>query len=148
MIYSKYFIAILFLFSSLPLNSQSPKTFTLSDSVFEEGSVFKAENIFWQLGTWTFREESYPLLDSIVVFLKNNPTIEIEIIRSEIFGPQYSSYPTQHRVNEIINYLVYKGIENKRLTGKAQVEIRETQATPEDFDTGKIGTVIVITSVQ
>ncbi len=148
MIYPKYFIAILFLISSLPLYSQSPKTFTLTDSVFEVGSVFKAEHIFWPLGSWTFREESYPMLDSIVVFLINNPTIEIEIIRNEIYDPQSSSYRTQHRVDEIINYLVNNGIEKNRLTAKAQVEIREKQATQEDFDTGKIGTVIVITSVK
>ena len=124
MIYSKYIISLLFIIFSLPLYSQTPKTFNLTDSVFEEGAVFKAKHIYWHLGTWTFREESYPLLDSIVVFLKNNPTIEIEIIRSEIYDPQSSSYRTQHRVDEIINYLVNKGIENKRLTAKAQIERR------------------------
>ena len=148
MIYSKYLISISFLFASHTLYSQSPKTFTLTDSVFEVGSVFKAKHIYWPLGKWTFREESYPMLDSLIVFLKNNPTIEIEVIRSEIYDPQRSSYHAQLRADEIINYLVTNGIEKKRLTATGKFEIREKQATQEDFDTGKIGTVIVIKSIE
>lgn len=146
--YLRCLILLMFVNVGFTLYSQSPKTFTLTDSVFEVGSVFKAKHIYWPLGKWTFREESYPLLDSLVVFLKNNPTIEIEVIRSEIYDPQRSSYHAQLRADEIINYLVNNGIENKRLTATGKFEIREKQATQEDFDTGKIGTVIVIKSIE
>jgi len=85
----------------------------------EKGVSIKLKNILFQVSTTNLLSESYPELDSVYIFLKTNPKVQIELQghtdnRGNAARDQELS---QQRVNKIKNYLVVKGINSKRIKG-------------------------------
>ncbi|MCX7953837.1 MAG: OmpA family protein [Bacteroidales bacterium] len=84
----------------------------------EVGSVVRLNNIFFEFGKAVLLPESFPELNRTAEFLKNNPTIEIEIsghtdnIGSEAFNQKLS----ERRAQAVADYLVSKGVDIKRMT--------------------------------
>jgi OmpA-OmpF porin, OOP family len=64
--------------------------------------------------------ESYPELDLVVHFLQNNPNVRIELLgHTDNRGVHADNVKlSQQRVNKVKDYLVSKGVESKRITGK------------------------------
>jgi len=87
-------------------------------SPIEVGSVVRLNNIFFEFGKAVLLPESFPELDRTAEFLKNNPTIEIEIgghtddIGSEVFNQKLS----EKRARAVADYLISKGVDSKRMT--------------------------------
>lgn len=87
-------------------------------SPIEVGSVVRLNNIFFEFAKAVLLPESYPELDRTSEFLKNNPTIEIEIgghtddIGSDVTNQKLS----EKRARAVADYIISKGIDPKRLT--------------------------------
>jgi|YNPMSStandDraft_1061717.scaffolds.fasta_scaffold04936_4 outer membrane protein OmpA-like peptidoglycan-associated protein len=87
-------------------------------SPIEVGSVVRLNNIFFEFAKAVLLPESFPELDRTAEFLKNNPTIEIEIgghtddIGSEVTNQRLS----EKRARAVADYLISKGVDPKRMT--------------------------------
>ncbi len=64
--------------------------------------------------------ESYPELDLVVSFMQTNPTVEIELAGHTDSRGSFRQLMelSQQRVNRVKEYLVSKGIDKKRITGR------------------------------
>ncbi len=81
-------------------------------------------NIYYDFDKWTLRPESYPVLDSLVQLLKENPELKVEI-RSHtdsIGSDEYNLWLSQKRAESVVRYLISKGISPDRLIAKGYGE--------------------------
>ncbi|MEN3043679.1 MAG: OmpA family protein [Candidatus Hydrothermales bacterium] len=87
-------------------------------AMLKEKMVFTFRNIYFDFNKATIRPESYPVLDSIALMLKDNPTIIVEIggHTDERGTRSYNKNLSQQRAESVRNYLFEKhGIELLRL---------------------------------
>jgi outer membrane protein OmpA-like peptidoglycan-associated protein len=86
----------------------------------EVGTLVTLKNILFIQGTPELMPESYPELNLVVEFLKANPQVEIELSGHTDNRGSYRALLelSQKRVNRVKSYLVSKGINPKRITGK------------------------------
>jgi outer membrane protein OmpA-like peptidoglycan-associated protein len=87
-------------------------------SPIEVGSVVRLNNIFFEFAKAVLLPESYPELDRTAEFLKNNPSITIEIgghtddIGSDVTNQKLS----EKRARSVADYIISKGVDSKRMT--------------------------------
>lgn len=86
----------------------------------EVGTLVTLKNILFIQGTPELLPESYAELNLVVEFLKANPQVEIELSGHTDNRGSYRALLelSQKRVNRVKSYLVSKGINPKRITGK------------------------------
>jgi OOP family OmpA-OmpF porin len=86
----------------------------------EVGATVTLKNILFIQSTPELLPESYPELNLVVEFLKTNPHVEIELSGHTDNRGSYRALMelSQKRVNRVKSYLVSKGINPKRITGK------------------------------
>ncbi|HHO76498.1 MAG TPA: OmpA family protein, partial [Deltaproteobacteria bacterium] len=96
-----------------------PRTQPTGAEVTERGTyVFR--NIQFDTGKATIKQGSYAVLDNVVMFLRDNPDMNMEIqghtdnIGSEAFNVTLS----ESRAGAVLEYLQSKGVESGRLTSK------------------------------
>lgn len=84
-----------------------------------QGSITLA-NVFFDLNKSTLRKESYVELNKLYQFLKENPTVRIEIGgHTDTRGDAKSNLTLSHnRAESVYNYIIEKGIDPKRLSYK------------------------------
>ncbi len=128
----KAFAAIL-LFFAFSL-SYSQTTFSLTGTQFKVGSFYRAYDILFSLGKAELLPNTpQPILDSVVTFLKNNPTIKLEIdVHADSRMSDHSNTNlTLARAKSIHDYLVNSGIAENRLVamgyGKRKLLISDAQ---------------------
>ncbi len=103
-------------------------------SPIEVGQVVRLNNIFFETGKATLKPESFPELDRTVEFLKNNPTMEIEIaghtdnVGSETFNQKLS----ENRAKSVEAYIVEHGINESRLKAVGYGESRPIAFNSDD----------------
>ena len=81
-------------------------------------------NIYYDFGKWDLRPESMVALDKLVEILNDNPNITIEL-RSHTdsrASEQYNLELSQKRAQAVVDYLISKGIDPKRLIAKGYGE--------------------------
>lgn len=112
----KYFIVLIFVFISVVGFTQQDSLKFLRDSMF----LSKQHFIFFEFDKATIREESFPVLDSIALYLSENSYLKIEIQNhSDGRGSEkYSRRLTVSRARSVRDYLINKGVSEERL--KAQ----------------------------
>ena len=99
------------------------------------GNNITLRNVFFDTGKWDVRSDSYPELERLVDLLGEVTSLKIEIaghtdnIGSESFNQSLS----QRRADEVVKYLVSKGIEKDRLSaqGYGQSKPIESNDTSE-----------------
>jgi len=127
----------------------------------DAGRSFKLENIFYDFDKSTLRPESKKELDRLVVILKENPSITVEIsshtdasrnveMAKKIFARQgipytkeahdkrsqaYNQKLSQRRAQSVVNYLVNHGISKSKLVPKGYGELKPVATN--DTDEGK-----------
>ena len=76
------------------------------------------DNIFYDFDKATLRPESTEALDKLVVLLKENPNVTIELsAHCDYKGPaEYNKRLSQRRAETVVQYLTEHGIEKDRLT--------------------------------
>lgn len=82
------------------------------------------ENIYYDLDKWNIREDAAYELDKLVKILIDNPTIEVEMgsHTDSRAGDNYNLVLSDKRAKATVDYLVFKGIDSKRLTWKGYGE--------------------------
>lgn len=85
------------------------------------GEIIILNNVFFERGIAKLKKSSFPELNRIVKILKENPTMEIELRgHTDNRGNKEQLLQlSKERVEIVKNYLVEKGISEKRLTTKA-----------------------------
>jgi outer membrane protein OmpA-like peptidoglycan-associated protein len=86
----------------------------------KEGQVVRLDNIWFDANQWTLRPESTAELDRLTQFLKDNPSIYVEI------GGHTNGLPTHefcdtlsdNRAKAVVDYLAAAGVPRGRLTWK------------------------------
>lgn len=86
----------------------------------EAGESIILKNIFYETDSYALKVESKYELDKIVVFLQNNPSINIEISgHTDNTGtPVYNQTLSENRAKSVVQYLTENGIAMERLTYK------------------------------
>ncbi len=84
------------------------------------GATVNLKSVLFQQSTANLLDESYDELDMVVDFLKSNPNVEIELAgHTDNRGLQvHNMRLSRDRVETVKAYLVEKGIDAKRITGK------------------------------
>ncbi len=99
---------------------------------------FTFRNIYFDFNKSTIRPESYPVLDSIVQWLQENPTVKVRIEgHTDTRGSRrYNKRLSQARANAVREYLIQHGIDPKRLVAVGYGEERPVvfpERTEEDY---------------
>jgi len=86
----------------------------------EVGTTVNLKNVLFEQSKADLLPESFDELDLVVSFLKTNPNVKIELSgHTDNRGVHADNVRlSQQRVNTVKRYLVSKGIEAKRITGK------------------------------
>jgi OmpA-OmpF porin, OOP family len=89
-------------------------------SPLDVGAVFTLNNVLFTRGTIELLESSFQELDQIVEVLKTNPSVKIELAghTDNQGSARLNMRLSQERVETVKNYLVQKGIDSSRITGK------------------------------
>ncbi|QOI98105.1 MAG: OmpA family protein [Flammeovirgaceae bacterium] len=109
-------------FEKLDLNTVELKELEMNFRLqpVEVGTMVTLKNILFIQSTPELLPESYPELNLVVEFLKANPQVEIELSGHTDNRGSYRALMelSQKRVNRVKSYLVSKGIDPKRISGK------------------------------
>lgn len=86
----------------------------------EIGTTVNLKSVLFVQTKTTLLPESYDELDMVVSFLKTNPNVKIDLSgHTDNRGVHADNVKlSQQRVNTVKSYLVSKGVEGKRITGK------------------------------
>lgn len=84
----------------------------------EVGLTVRLKNIYFDFDKTTLKSQSFVELNKVVEFLKNNPTVEIEISgHTDSKGSDdYNLNLSQGRSQSVVDYIVSQGIDAFRLT--------------------------------
>ena len=84
------------------------------------GTTFILRNIFFDFGNDQLKKESYPELDRLSNYLKNNRNIQIEIggHTDNIGSDEYNNKLSLDRAKSVYDYLTKRGIDSSRLSFK------------------------------
>ncbi len=105
--------------------------------LLKKKEVLTFRNIYFDFNKATIRPESYPVLDSIAMLLKENPSIIVEVAghTDERGSEAYNLRLSQARAEAVVNYLIKKGIDPRRLIpkgyGESQPIIRNAKTEAE-----------------
>ena len=82
------------------------------------------DNILYETGKWDLLPVSEVSLDNLVEILTINPTIRVEIQShtDEVGGASFNMELSQKRADEVVRYLVEKGVVAERLIAKGYGE--------------------------
>lgn len=92
----------------------------------EVGGEVTLENVFFDLDSYNLRSESYIELDKLVQYLKDNPSLKIELQgHTDTQGDDKHNLELSHnRAKAVYDYLISKGISKDRLTYKGYGETK------------------------
>ena len=84
----------------------------------EQGASAILSNIFFDFNSAKLKKESYSELNQILRFLRDNPSVKIEISghTDNIGSREYNIRLSEQRARAVVNYLVEHGISASRLT--------------------------------
>nr|WP_319400950.1 OmpA family protein [uncultured Carboxylicivirga sp.] len=82
--------------------------------------------ILYDLGKWNIREDAATELDDMIQFLKDNPTIKIELgSHTDSRGSaKYNQTLSQKRAESAVQYMINRGIDANRIVAKGYGETR------------------------
>jgi len=102
-----------------------------------DGAVVRLNNVFFDFGKHALREESFPELDRLAVFLEANPEMNIELGgHTDNVGEDAANKTlSQNRVNSVLAYLTSKSITAARLRAKGYGETKPV--TTNDTEDGR-----------
>lgn len=86
----------------------------------KKGSTLELKNIYFDIGKWNLRSESFPELDRVVTFLNQNKNVRISVNgHTDATGDKSTKLLlSSNRALEVKAYLMKKGIDPKRLEHK------------------------------
>ncbi len=131
-----------FLFYSANFNvtgniTDSPKIINIGLQPIEVGASIVLNNIFFDSKKSELQPTSFTELDKVAMLLKDNPKLIIQIsgYTDNVGKPNDNMALSSNRSKAVINYLITKGIDAKRLIGKGYGETKSIASN--DTETGK-----------
>lgn len=120
------------------------KTFDLLLRITPTDAPINVENIQYEFGKHELLPGSKAALDSLVDLLNLNPTIVVELMaHTDYVGSlEYNSALSQRRAQSVVDYLIGKGINPRRLVAKGYGETwpkKVTEAIERQYDFLKKG---------
>lgn len=102
------------------------------------GRKYIIPNIYFASNSALIREVSYPSLDKVVTFIKENPNLKIEIVgHTDSFGSgPFNQELSLRRAKSIVNYLTSKGVPKESLIAIGKGET-EPMASNDDESDGR-----------
>ncbi|MBN2585790.1 MAG: OmpA family protein [Candidatus Fermentibacteraceae bacterium] len=102
---------------TLMANETVNVSFDLRDAL-RAGSVMSFDNIYFASGSATLKPESFPILDSVAILMRDNPTARIQISgHTDSDGSDaFNQTLSENRAQSVYQYLVSTGIAGSRLT--------------------------------
>jgi len=90
------------------------------------GKEIRLENVFFDLDSYVLRKESFLELDKLVAYLKENPTLKIELQgHTDTQGDdKHNLELSKNRAKAVYDYLISKGISKDRLSYEGYGETR------------------------
>ncbi len=84
------------------------------------GAKVVLKNIFFETGKAVLKEESFQQLNNVISFLKENPSVKLEISghTDNVGGLAYNIKLSEARAKAVVTYLIENGIDKSRLTYK------------------------------
>jgi len=84
------------------------------------GSNIALRNVFFNTGKWEVKDDSYPELARLISLLADVPSLKIEISghTDNVGAESFNELLSQRRADAVVNYLVGKGVDKKRLSAK------------------------------
>ncbi|NJM26536.1 MAG: OmpA family protein [Bacteroidia bacterium] len=103
----------------------------------EVGVTVRLKNIYFDFDKTTLKSESFVELNKVVEFLKQNPSVEIEISgHTDSKGSdEYNVSLSQGRSEAVVSYLASQGIDSYRLTAQGYGEGKPIDSN--DTDAGR-----------
>jgi outer membrane protein OmpA-like peptidoglycan-associated protein len=100
----------------------------------EVGLTVRLKNIYFDFDKTTLKKESFVELNKVVDFLKQNPTVEIEISgHTDSKGSDdYNLNLSQGRSQSVVDYIVSQGIDSFRLTAHGYGETKPIDTNDSD----------------
>jgi outer membrane protein OmpA-like peptidoglycan-associated protein len=102
----------------------------------EVGQVVRLNNVFFDFDKWDLRGDSFLELNRVVQLLQENPAIEIEMsAHTDSYGSdEYNFKLSDNRARSVMEYILSKGIDPKRITSQGYGETRHIALndTPEN----------------
>lgn len=99
-------------------------TFDISLAITPTDVPVNVDNIVYEFGKYELLPSSKTSLDSLSDLLKMNPTIVVEIMShtDHVGTLEFNSTLSQKRAQSVVDYLIEKGINSKRLVAKGYGE--------------------------
>jgi len=90
------------------------------EETFKKGNTILLKNLLFELGSSKIESSSFPELNKLVIFLKNNPNIKIKIdgYTDNTGDDENNQILSSERAKSVCNYLVGKGISFKRISSE------------------------------
>ena len=109
------------------------KNFNINLYLTPTDAPIKIENINYAFNSWELTPESIVALDTLVHILQVNPTIVIELMsHTDYVGSEQFNFDlSQKRAQSVVNYLISRGINPKRLVAKGYGETWPKKVTGE-----------------
>lgn len=109
---------------TLPENSEQAYHINVPMEPFVAGSAVRLDNIFFDFGKYSLRQESYVELDKFVKFLKDNPSLKVELGgHTDTRGDEKDNQIlSENRAKAVHDYLLSKGIPQANLSYKGYGE--------------------------
>ncbi len=107
-------------------NTDSLDNPTLCIKHYEVEKPIVLNNIYYDFGKATLREESKVVLDTVVDLLNENPklTIEMSAHTDSVGSDKFNNKLSQERAQSCVNYLISRGISPSRLIAKGYGKTR------------------------
>ncbi len=122
--YQVNIVATNYLHFNEPIVLNAPETRVIQQEFklqpIEKGALVNLKNVLFYMGTTHLLESSYAELDTVVLFLKTNPNIKIELHgHTDNQGDAQKDVAlSKERVEKIKEYLTSNGIHSNRISGK------------------------------
>lgn len=103
---------------------KAPKVIENELGLYGEGEVFKIDNIYYDLNQYFIRPDAAAELDKLIPVMKQNPVMKIEV-RSHTDSRSSDTYNqrlSQMRARAVVDYLMARGIDGKRMIAKGYGE--------------------------
>lgn len=90
----------------------------------KQDSLVIIENIFYDFQKWNLLPEAISTLDKAIEAMKQNPTVFIELIsHTDSRGTnEFNMELSQKRASTAVDYIISKGVDKSRITGKGMGE--------------------------
>lgn len=118
----------------LPNEDSSPALRDLYLIPIEIGVTVRLKNIYFDFDKTTLQKQSFVELNKVVEFLKQNPSVEIEIAgHTDSKGSDdYNLNLSQGRSQSVVDYLISQGIDSYRLTAHGYGETKPIDTNDSD----------------